>query len=650
MLKLKDGVVLPAVTKAAPAEPKVTFIQKTIKGDTFLVMAQTSIELEDEYTTLYYTAHNQNNLFLEPPFDPTVLLNLVNTNNTLNQCIEVMEVNVDGTGYDFVQLDDEGDKPDPDELEEAKAFFGEPYPNESFQKIRRKLRRQLESVGYAYLEILRNQLNEIVGFRNVETHHVRMVKLDEPVMVEKKLLRGAKEVTMKMWDRERRYAQRVALKTLVYYKEFGATRDVDRNTGRWETKDNPLLPQNKGTELMIFGINPDVMTPYFLPRWINQLPSVIGSRKAEEQNLQFLDAGGMPPAIIFIQGGTLGKQAADQLNMYLSGQNKNKFRAAVVEAVSSSGSMDSAGTVKVSVERFGAEQAKDAMFMKYDENTYEHVRVGFRIPPLFLGKAADYNFATAQTAYMVTEAQVFQKEREQFDSLINMTIMKELGFKTIKLKSKPITLRDVANQLEALKIVKDVATRDSFLETINDMTGLELELAPEPQPDPGAATDPLTGGPAAPGAPGSVMSSGRVMPGQPQPPPLPQQPATPPMRGGVQKPQFTAPTPKGAITPGAVLPKAKPAGAPNGATPGTPAKFKKVASELIALADDFAAARGLIPGRQLSPARQVMVKQEVDELDEDDMNAFNMLVAKYAYGKVTPDLELIAALTVKGEA
>jgi capsid portal protein len=50
-----------------------------------------------------------------------------------------------------------------------------------------------------------------------------------------------------------------------------------------------------------------------------------------------------------------------------------------------------------------------------------------RLPPLFLGYAADYNFATAQTSYMVAEARVFEPERTEFDDLMNKTIIKELG-------------------------------------------------------------------------------------------------------------------------------------------------------------------------------------------------------------------------------
>ncbi len=569
-------------------EPKVHFVEQVIKGDTYLVMAASQIELEDEFSSLYFTTQNQSNIFLMPPFDPIVLKNLVNTNNTLNQCVEVMEVNIDATGIEFVASDatadaikekkkndafkkakdkhaqvmqqfkqktappipdpmgsniyvqphvdpippdppepPAGDGIDPKEKQIAQSFFDEPYPGTSFIQIRRQLRRELEGVGYGFLEVLRNPLGDVVAMRPIQTHNVRLVKLDAPVMVQKTVQRAGVDVQLSLWLRERRYAQRVALKQLVYYREYGATRNIDRNNGQWEVLPgddnadgkpvNIVAPGDRGTELLMFGIHPDITTPYFLPRWINQMPSVVGSRKAEEQNLEFFDAGGMPPAIIFVQGGTLAKDAADQLRNYLSGKNKTKFRAVVVEAQSSSGSLEAAGTVQVKVERFGAEKAMDAMYKNYDETAGEHVRMGFRIPPLFLGKAADYNFATAVTAYMVAEEQVFQPERTKFDEIINTTIIKALGLKTLQIKSLPITLTDAANQLKALEIVKDRATPDSYVDEINKATGMDLEVSVLPQPDRVSEADipdPITGQPT-PQAP----KPGQVIPGGGSSPP-----------------------------------------------------------------------------------------------------------------------------------
>ena len=621
MLKLlTDGQPAPSEKLIKPAS-KVYFIQKVIKGETYLVMAQSAIEIEDEFSSLYYSASSASNLFLMPPFEPNVLMNLTQTNNILLQCIEAMEVNIDGTGYEFVGIEKDKD-PEKAELKAAEAFFGEPYPNLSFVSIRRKLRRQMESVGYGFLEVLRNMNKDIVGLRNIETPHVRMVKLDAPILVKKKIERDGHEVELQMWERERRFAQMVALKTKIYYREFGTTREIDRETGDWETDEKKVPPEKLGTELMMFGVHPDYKTPYYLPRWINQLPSVVGSRNAEEQNLQFLDAGGMPPAIVFIQGGTLIKDASDQLKMYLSGMNKNKNRAVVVEVQSSSGSLDTTAKVDVKVERFGAERAQDAMFMKYDAATEEHVRTGFRLPPLFLGKAADYNFATAQTSYMVAEAQVFAPERTEFDEFINKTIVKEMKWKSLKLKSKPITLKDVTAALKSMELAKDVATRESYIKEINTISGASLQLAPVPHPN---------------------VSDGQVHPGKPtvaeidhKELPASTKPAVPSSPQPEPKPE---PDSHVVLKPGD---KMMPMPAKGKMAFGGPKK-KKAAMELIELAHDYAVVQGLVKKQELSPARALLVKEEIEELTEDDERAFNTLLAQYAFGSDDPDLVAIVA-------
>lgn len=671
--------ILTTYKKSSKSQAVVTngpvFVQKVIGNDTWLVMAQSKVELEDEFGGLYYTSNNYSNIFLQPPFDPKTLLNFVVTNSVLSQCVEAMEVNIDGTGHEFqpknpekksskklkppkpyvpppskeVQLiapdgntdmdtgtgnpkteledqeaQDEHDKAKAKqifiekttaeeeqkeyeeqvvlqasidkEISKASAFFKEPYPGVSFITMRRKLRRQIESIGYSFLEILRNMEGKVVGLRNVETHNIRMVKLDAPILVKKTVMREGQEVELHIWERQRRFAQRVALKQMVYYREYGTARQVDRFTGQWEisaveaqASAKTSTPQtqyevpvaNRGTELLMLGVHPDVTTPYFLPRWINELPSVIGGRKAEELNLEFLDAGGMPPAIVFVNGGTIAKDTADQLRMYLSGQNKNKNRAVVVEAISSAGNIDKTSAVKVTVERFGAASVQDSMFQNYGTECEERVRIGFRIPPLFLGKAADYNFATAQTSYIVAEQQVFKPERMEFDEIINTTIGREFEWESIKFVSLPMSMVNVDNQINMLTVAKDVATPESFMDEVNKIGVLDLEINDNP-------VDPQEG------------ISGAPVIGQP------------------------------------AIPHPMPKGPPN-------LKLVKSARQLVDLATDYAAMRGLTRKQDMSDTRKQELLKEVDALNREDSLMFNTLLASMTYGQANPDLVSIAS-------
>jgi hypothetical protein len=109
--------------------------------------------------------------------------------------------------------------------------------------------------------------------------------------------------------------------------------------------------------------------------------------------------------------------------------------------------------------------------------------VGFRLPPLFVGKAQDYNFATAQVGYMVAEAQVFQPERNEFDEVINRTVLKELDATTVKFKSKPITLKDAQAQINLLTAAKGMVEGAEWIGEANKVSGLNMKFNQTAQMD-----------------------------------------------------------------------------------------------------------------------------------------------------------------------
>ena len=472
------------VKKEDIPESKITFAGIPIKKRDTQIVVQDNLLYEDQYSGLYWSQANPGNMLIEPPFNPTVLVGLVTKNNILAQCISAMEVNIDGTGWSIEPRDNtENLEPDKD-YQMLEAFFNEPYPDVGFITQRRRLRYDLECTGNAYLEVLRNLSGDIVFLRWVDSTTMRLVKLDEPVEVEKEITRNGKVLKAKMMVRERRFAQRVGEK-MLYFREFGASRNLSRSTCVWEGAPveeggapTTVEPDDMATEIIHLTLEPDAGTAYGVPRWINQLPSVLGSRKAEEFNLTFFDSGGIPPVAIFVQGGSLAGDVMEQLKGYFNGDAQSKHRAAIVEVQSTSGSLDKGGSVQVKTERFG-ETKSDSMFQEYDKNTEEHIRVSFRLPPMFLGRSQDYNFATAMTGYMVTEAQVFAPERLEFDEKINMLIVRSLGVDKWVMKSKPMTIKNVEVQLQAMELVSDKIDPEEMVGTVNDIASLDLKFDKE---------------------------------------------------------------------------------------------------------------------------------------------------------------------------
>ena len=475
------------------------------KADTkALITNGTDAFPEDSFMGSYWTGGNTSGVsILEPQYKPGTLYALLAQNNCLSQCVEAMEVNIDGTGHS-IELIHDGETEDDSEKTMLEDFFREPFPGKSMSEIRRDIRRDREGTGNGYMEVIRNAEGEVALINSLDCNEMRLIRMDDPVSVTKEVTRRGVEVSLTMRTRERRFVQQINGKK-VYFKEFDASRDLDRDSGEWAGK-GTLPIEKRASEIIHFVANKEPKSPYGAPRWINQLPSVLGSRKAEEHNLEFFDSGGLPPVLVIVEGGTLGDTVKNDLRNHLSGAG-NKNRAAVVEAISTSGSLEAAGSVKVRVERFGAERQQDAMFQAYDKNSKDHVRTAFRLPPLFIGEASDYNFATAYTAYMVAEAQVFFPERDEFDNIINNRICKSLGAKKYRFRSLPMTLVDVEKQLKALELASagKFAKAEGLLKALNEITGLSLEYE-EPPKEP---TPPVAGAPVVQTTMGTGLSKGQ---------------------------------------------------------------------------------------------------------------------------------------------
>ena len=442
------------------------------------------VELHDRFAHMY--GDDTEVRAIRPPHNLVNLSYCCEQNNTLGQCVAAMVVNIDGTGYEILPEDEEGtDTEDDSNIDDIEAFFNEPYPGVSLTNFRRQLRRDLEKIGNAYIEVIRNKKGDPVFLNRIPAITVRLVALDDPVPVERKVNRMGTEQTVKIMIRERRFIQSVGEK-FVYFKEFNASRELNKFTGRWVGDNQSVVDGGQATEVIHLTLDKDTMTPYGIPRWINQVPSVLGSRRAEEFNLDFFNSGGLPPAIIFLQGAELNEESKTNLTNYLAGKAKYKQRALVVSTFAAEGDLGSASNTKITVERFGSERQSDSMFEKYDERCAQRVRGAFRIPPLFLGLNEDYNFATAYTTYMTAEAQVFQPERTEFDEMINLNLM-PLIKEGYTFRSKPLTVKDVESQLKVLEqmAANQSADPNSMHETLNEVGGLQVlakeDLGEEPE-------------------------------------------------------------------------------------------------------------------------------------------------------------------------
>lgn len=441
------------------------------------VLTATSAAIpEDDFSGLYWDGVTGN--ILHPPYDMLKLKEFGENNNTLDPCVTAYVNNIDGSGY---VIEKEGEVIVPNEedtdptAQELYDFFGEISPGMSLVTLRKECRRDLEYTGNAFLEVVRNVDSKIVFINRIESHMMRLVKLGEPHLVPYVISRFGEEMTVSMFKRERLYAQRVG-SSLIYFKEFGAVYDVNRKTGAWSEK--KLAVTERGNEIIHLTVNKSATTSYGVPRWINQIPSITGSRMAEEANIGYFESGGIPPVLVFIAGGSMELEVRKQLlNVFNQGAAKG-HRGAVIELTPTGGSLDKDGKVDVKVEKFGSEAMKDSMFEGYDDKCDKRVRKSFRLPPLFTGMADDYSFASAYASYLVAEAQVFGPERFEWDEMFNMTIMRVLDeTKTYRVRSKQVSVKDIETQLKGLVMLKGLngVAEKEYVAAVNETANLNVQ-------------------------------------------------------------------------------------------------------------------------------------------------------------------------------
>lgn len=421
---------------------------------------------------------------LVPPYDPGALCQLMEHSNALRQSIDAYAVNIDGFGHRLepaIELDAEdadarvaealflersaararGELPDgtplePDaeeiqnrrrellelaRLERARldAFFDACCPDCSFVDLRRRTRQDLETTGNAYWEVLRNFRGEVVRLVHVPSQSMRLMPLDrEPIdIVERMRVSPVDFETVPVRKRMRRFVQLQEGMDAVYFKSFGDPRAVSRDTGR-------LLSDGEdgaaATEIIHFAIH-SPRSPYGIPRWVGALLSVLGSRQMEEVNFSYFENKSVPPLALLISGGRLSESSVPRIERFIEENLNGKanfHKILILEAEGGSAE----GKAKIELCPLTSAQQQDALFQSYDARNIDKVGAAFRLPRLLRGDSGDFNRATAESALRFAEDQVFQPERDEFDYLVNRTLLADMGIRFWRFRSQTPATRD----------------------------------------------------------------------------------------------------------------------------------------------------------------------------------------------------------------
>jgi len=435
---------------------------------------------------------------IAPPYDLDILGYKREEASILERCVNAMEVNIHGFGYNLPpRIPEEEAKAQRTEIEKEQAiarnFFENAHPTKTWIRLCRDLRRDYEYGGFGGWEVLRNGEGMIAGLEPIPFASLRLGKQDDaPTDATLQVIDHIKqEITDITYAyRFRKYAQ-VRGSKIVYFKEYMDPREMDRETSEYYKDDSkPAKPAN---EVIFFGLPTSVDSPYPLPRWIGNLPDIVGSRAAEEVNLYFFKQKGIPKFLILVSGGKLTQSTIDRIEDFCreSLQKPEDFHSALImEAMpfdapnSEMLPEDKIAPVKIEVVPFAPYLKEDALFLNYKKECRSDLLSAYRLPPIIVGLSDDYNRATVEAAKRAADEQVFQPERDEFDAQITLHILvRGLGLKLIKYESRGATLSDIMlEKAEAITLLaaQGAATINDLRDTLGKLIGKDLQPFEQP--------------------------------------------------------------------------------------------------------------------------------------------------------------------------
>jgi len=448
--------------------------------DTANVVFSRQVEEEDQFQSFY-----GENRLLEPLFNFNTLYRVYLESDVLQSCVEAMQNNVDGFGYDLQFLgDDINEKDTPAaqaRYQAAKNFFDYANDEESWRTIRKLMREDYEVLGNGAFEVVRNLRGEIQMVFHAPFKNLRVsASPGRKVAVDVQLPRNGKLITVRRAKHFRKFAQLSnSGKYLRWFKEIGDPRTMDALSGEYVND-----PKIKASEIWHwkYQFGGEI---YGYPRWIGAVLDVLGRRKGQFLNFDLFDNQGIPPMAVMVSGGVLSDDSLDELETIIRGlRGVEKWnRVMLLESNVESVGLEEKGNAKLELKNLTEYRNEDLMFARYLEATEKTIRHRYRLPPLYVGGAETFTHATAKAAQTIAEEQVFIPEREDFDEPINLHVMRGyLGITDWKYVSKgPKTVGSDEIQ-KGVKTFSEVGALsiNHAIDRANAALGLQMSKLKEP--------------------------------------------------------------------------------------------------------------------------------------------------------------------------
>lgn len=367
--------------------------------------------------------------WITPDCDLKGLKEMVNQSTILPQCIKAYRNNIPGYGIGIRYKEDTEETPEmAEEFKRATEIIDLLNLDMDTKAVFEDVIEARETYGIAYLEIIRNGAGEVcqIEFVRDVPSITKTIPL-EPYQTAEYFYNDRIETRQKKYIK---YRQQSGGRT-VYFKEFGDKRMMNKDTGEYVK--GGLSIEKQANEILEFKIGTE---PYGEVRWLGQVLSTDGMRKAEALNHNYFVNGRHTPLMILVKGGTLTDESFEKLQEYMEDIKGEEGQHAfiILEAENTDNSLDFETTTQpqVEIKELASILQKDELFQEYLNNGRKKIQSSFLLPDLYVGYTTDFNRATAQTAMEVTEKQVFQPERKSIAWTINNKLLNEYEFKHVE--------------------------------------------------------------------------------------------------------------------------------------------------------------------------------------------------------------------------
>lgn len=422
---------------------------------------------------------------LPTPFPVGYLFDVISISSSLGQAIQAFLDNTVGTGWEAGAVI-RGRTPRPTEKGLLESFVSDANATQSLDSVMDAVIRDRESAGFGFMEIIRDSAGNTALAKHAPALFTRLCPIHpDEVEVTYDVPRGERMMPVKEFRKFRRFVQQVGAR-FVYFKEFGDPRKMDRQTGLFSYEPG-YVAGREATEIWHWKLPSN--EPYGKPRWINQLPNILGVRESEEGNWRYFEDNTVPPALLTVSGGRLTADSAAAVQRMLQSHGADKQnRMVLVEAVGEGADVGESGTgsIQIKVEKLTDARQSDSLFDKYDEGTMRKVLSSWRMTPAAIGRSSSAKDLPAELQVM--ETTVFAPERAKIDEQLNKGLTNSragLGLVSVKLVSRTPAISSpdqFIKSLTALNVMGAVTPRRAQ-QVANKMLQIEIEEYPQPGED-----------------------------------------------------------------------------------------------------------------------------------------------------------------------